>query len=111
MQEKKYLNYEVIHNSEPLYLWGRILFQDIKCSSINAEVFQRYTNILVEKDSRFQGVDYESTINNFVALKGRIQSLHSQKDDDDLQSYNIFAQEQCKVLYQMFLNKPFDSEL
>ncbi len=111
IKDVKYLNYEVIKTSDNLMSIGHILFQDVRCYKMTAEVFQRYTDILVGRHPNFKGDDYDDTIAEFIALSKRLNSLHSKEDDEMFEEYNAFAKEQCGILYKEFINKPFDSEL
>ncbi len=111
MKSLNYLNYSEIKESKQLEILGHVLFQDAQCDRINAEVFQRYTDILTGQYPNFKGEDYDMFVREFIDLKERLQSLHSQQDDDKFEEYNEFAKDQCKVLYSAFLNKAFDSEL
>jgi hypothetical protein len=111
MKNYSYLNLEVIRENKKLQNTGKILFDHVDCKKMSAEVFQRYTDILIGIDQDIKGADYDLLINEFVDLKERMKGLHKIEDDEMFLEYNLFAREQCKIIYQEFYNKAFDSEL
>jgi hypothetical protein len=105
MQEIKYLNLAIdVKADARLMTMGKILFEGTKCTQLDAVKFKRYTDILINTHSKIKGDDYD-VINSYLA-----QAIDDQ-NKETLENFNGFAQDHCKVLYEMFLNKPFDSEL
>ncbi len=111
MSDTNYLNFDEVKSIKKLDFLGKILFKDAPCNTISAEVFQRYTDILINKHPSIKGSDYDSLILEFHNLQKRIKNLHSSEDEEALNNFNFFAQEQCKILYAEFFDKPYHPEL